>query len=68
MRFDRQTFKVVEIDDIIVSDIKLNRPTDIFVWNLLLSLLYYVIIADTTDKLYRIHKTAEKDELCWYFR
>lgn len=57
---DRQTFKVVEIDDIIVSDIKLNIPNGY----ICLEYCYRCCISnhsDTiTDKLYRIHKTTER--------
>jgi hypothetical protein len=55
---DRQTFKVVENDDIIVSDIRLNRANGYICLD-----YYYCCIrnhADTTDILYRIHKTPEK--------
>lgn len=54
---DRQTFKVVEIDDIVVSDIRLNRVNGYICLD-----YYYCCIrnhADTTDILYRIHKIPE---------
>lgn len=54
---DRQTFKVVEIDDIVVSDIRLNRANGYICLD-----YYYCRIrnhADTTDILYRIHKIPE---------
>ena len=57
---DRKTFKVVEIDDIIVSDIRLNRANGY----ICLDYCYRYCIghhSDTiTDKLFRIHKTAER--------
>lgn len=57
---DEKTFKVVEDDDIIVSDIKLNIPNGY----ICLEYCYRCCIgnhSDTiTDKLFRIHKTAEK--------
>lgn len=57
---DRKTFKIVESDDIIVSDIKLNIPNGY----ICLEYCYRCCIgnhSDTiTDRLYRIRKTAEK--------
>lgn len=56
---DRQTFKIVEVDDIIVTDIKLNAPNGY----IYLDYCYCCMCnhGDTIpDKLYGIHKTPEK--------